>query len=714
MRPGVSFGLLAALSLAALPACESSDEAGHAPAMSNLQFSPVQVTVNVPASIAGTVNVVDSDGDFAALDVHIVSPSGVTGDLSLPIPNPTGLTEGTVPFNLAFTATEIGAYSLEFRVEDATGLSSAPLIRTLTSEAAASTAPSIKRLTAQPLLVTQGVAATIAGTVELTDPNGDTTEVRLALTAPSGAAGPTATVAVDLDGATTGTVSFSLPFTASEVGDHTLSAVAHDATGDASAPATLTIEARDTTGVQDVCAATAKDCTGQGFCYNVTESTCAYFAERNLTLDACDDVTAGSAVATCVSSIADLDSPWAATDANCDFVQYWSNPTDLPIDCRCSDAAFEDRCERPYNLDAAVSFGAGPRMRDLAGNVHAHNGALIGREWFVPVGWSGFNRADQTLIFAIHLDTGDRRRVSGTYVDPSEGTTTLGSGPDFVNVLDLQLGADGMLYAMGARSDIAPPKVWRVDPISGDRPLLFDEETAAEATLCPNGSTLPGRKVVQMVGEGWTMDAAGNHYFSIINTPGPSIVKFPPDFSSCSYLTRVTTATQTTLTDNVGAGYDIVQFNFRAFSVEGGKLYAVSDTKLIEVELATGKRKLISNAKEVGGLGAGPINAEGLGHRWSRWDPYRNTLWTVGLEGMSQAVAVDLTTGDRTPWPCWHPGLGLQANCNNVGTALVPGFLNFGGFIIDPLPPHDLFFAHDLFSVVRYEVKTGNAYILSL
>jgi hypothetical protein len=56
----------------------------------------------------------------------------------------------------------------------------------------------------------------------------------------------------------------------------------------------------------------------------------------------------------------------------------------------------------------------------------------------------------------------------------------------------------------------------------------------------------------------------------------------------------------------------------------------------------------------------------------------------------------------------------VLAQCGGTGMALVPGPLGFGGMVIDPLPPHDLYFAHDLMSVVKYEVRTGNSYVFSL
>jgi hypothetical protein len=170
----------------------------------------------------------------------------------------------------------------------------------------------------------------------------------------------------------------------------------------------------------------------------------------------------------------------------------------------------------------------------------------------------------------------------------------------------------------------------------------------------------------------------------------------------------------TTMKTPIGSGYDAIQFQMRGFEIVDKKLYAISDTKLIEVDIETGARKLISNAKEIGGLGLGPINAEGLGDRWSKWDPYRKVLWTHGISGGNGAITVDLTSGDRTIWPCWHPGMGILGGCGGTGLALIPGYLSYGGMIIDPDPPHNLYFAHDLLSVVKYEVKTGNAYIHSL
>jgi len=135
----------------------------------------------------------------------------------------------------------------------------------------------------------------------------------------------------------------------------------------------------------------------------------------------------------------------------------------------------------------------------------------------------------------------------------------------------------------------------------------------------------------------------------------------------------------------------------------------------VEIDINKGSRKLLSKATDGGNIGVGPINAEGLADRYTRWDPYREVFWTVGILGGRGAIAVYPITGNRFTWPCWLPTLGgpLTA-CGGTGKALIPGYLNFGGFVIDPEGDHNLYFAHDTMAIVKYDVKTGNAYTFSL
>jgi hypothetical protein len=554
--------------------------------------------------------------------------------------------------------------------------------------------------------------------VDFTDADANVASIDLRVLKPDGSVASEGSVDVTAAtaGLATGRFTVDLTVAPDVVGEWTVEGVLVDAAGQRSAAVVDVFDAQGFSDSQDACAATGLDCTGQGLCYNVEDTTCAYHAERNIPFDVCDNIEEERVVPTCVSSTTEPNSPLLTDENRCTFVQYWSNPTSLPIDCRCPEAQFSDRCIRPGNLELGISFAEGPRMRDLTGQVRAWRGTVVGREWFLPVAWGAGDEQHQTMIFAINLDIGDRRHVSGTYPDPRLGTTEVGSGDPFVQVMDLALHTDGKLYGVGATSDIADPKLWRIDPTTGERELIFDAATAAESELCPNFSTLPGRRTVQMTPEGWAMDAQGRHYFSMVNIPGPSILRLTIDENGtrCEYLTRVNDCPTCSDQSNVGTGFSDITFDMRAFHIEGNTLYTVSDTKLIAVDLTTGSRALLSNGKSSGGLGSGPINAEALGDRWTSFDPFRNVLWTVGVLGGSHAVAVDLDSGDRFIWPCDHPTLGFIATCNDTGKALLPGPLGFGGMVIDPEPPHHLFFAHDLFSVVEYDPTTGNAYTFSL
>jgi len=672
---------------------------------------------NEEALITGQVAFTDVDADVTTVLSRVLAPDNTVLTESVVPTSVAGLATGLIDFELSITPTTAGAYRLEVWLLDAMNQASSKQLRTLT---VLDTRPVARNLTVLHEQLFRTKASTISGSVELLDADANLVTLELQVHRPNGTTWPKTTLALDnANGQSQMVVPFALTVTPDATGVHTLHAWAVDADGQASATTTRTLQVFDTSNVASACSALAVDCTGEGFCYDVSTSTCDYFEERLLTPpDICDDLTSGTE-ALCVSSTTDPNSPLLTETNRCKFVQFWSYPTDFPMDCRCPESRFDQRCLRPYFTSQATSFGTGPRIRTLAATIQPWRGTLVGREWFLPVKWSTSNRPNETMIFGIHLDTGNRRYVSGAYNDPANGYTEVGAGAPFVQVMDLKL-HDNQLYAVGASSDIAAPKLWRVDPTTGNRTLLFDEATAPESQLCPNFSSLPGRKVVQMATQGFTMDASGRFYFSNVGMPGPSILRMTvagvggATVTSCEYLTRVMDCPLCTTQQNVGGGWDTVQFDLTAFEIQGTKLYTVTDKRFLSVDLQTGHRSLISFASDVGAIGTGPINGEGLADRWTTWDPHREVFWTVGILGGSMAVTVDPTTGNRNAWPCFHDTRGVLDGCGGTGMALVPGPLNFGGMVIDPLPPHDLYFAHDLFSVVKYEVRTGNSYIFSL
>ncbi len=705
---------------AATTASAPAQAPNTAPSVEALVFSPTAAEQGKAITVTGSFVASDIDKNWATARYRFRRPNGsALPEASVSITATlTGKDSGEITFSRALTPDAAGTWAFEVKLVDAAGALSNTASGELVVSAVAvpsDTAPELVRLSAQPLSLLIDQAKTLSGLIELRDLDGDHEAVRLSLRTPAGELHTETFVPLaDFDGDVNVEVSFTLDVTLTEVGEHTLEAQAIDLEGQESNVLALTVVGTDLSNVNSACAATELDCTGEGFCYDVNSTTCEYLDGKQVTLDACDEVGSTGSVAACVSSIEDTSSPYAFTDSNCSFVQFWSNPTVFPIDCRCPDAGFEAPCRRPYELPSTITFGEGPRPRNLATEMRLWNGPILGREWFVPAFWKTASKPNQTMIYAIHLDTGARRYFSGTYNDPANGLTRVAEGPDFVQVMDMDVGPDGQFYAVGASSEIAHPKIWRVDPTNGNRTLIFDAATAPASALCPNGSTLPGLKTVQMAAQGWAIDSQGRFYFSMVNQPGPSIVRIAADGQTCDYLTSIVDIPSNSRS-NVGGGYDDIQHDFRAFHIKDGKLYTVSGYLFVEVDLATGSRKLLSKATDLGNIGTGPINAEGLGDKWTRWDPYRNIFWTVGALGGSSAVAVDPASGNRFTWPCWHPKLGgPMPACGGTGKALIPGYLNFGGFAIDPEGDHALYFAHDLFAIVKYDPKTGNAYTFSL
>lgn len=707
---------LALVSTACEPGDDDSGEISPtAPQILAFDVDVDRMNVNATRDVVATLGFSDADGNLDRVSLRLLQPDGAVFDEGVAPVDTQAQVSGELTLNFTLTPPTEGTWTVEATALDADDQASAAATDTLIVEAPTGSPPVITEMFIDVDRLNIDTSREVTATVRFRDEDGDLDALELRLLGPDGA------VVDELESevaASEVSGELTLEFTVSpEVeGTWTVEITAVDAEAARSAPSTDTFTVVGFSDGQDACAATGLDCEGQGFCYNVEVSTCEYLGDRGIDFDVCDTIEDTRVVPVCVSSTTDPEAEFVNDSNRCQFVQYWSNPTDFPMDCRCPEAAMTDRCRRPYDLPGTTSFSSGPRMRELASTIRAWRGTVVGREWYLPMAWSISSAQNQSVIFGINLDTGDRRLVTGSYQDPALGITEVGSGDPLLQVMDIKMGADNMLYAVGAASDIASPKLWRIDPNTGARTLIFDEATADASALCPNFSTLPGRRTVQMTPEGWAMDAQGRFYFSMVNMPGPSIVRMTITESgtSCAYLTRVSDCPTCSDRTNVGTGYSDIQFDMRAFEIVGDTLYTVSDTKLIAVDLNTGNRRLISNGKTTGGLGAGPVNAEALGDRWTTWDPYRNVLWTVGVLGGSQAVAVDPTNGNRYTWPCWHPTLGLIATCNNTGRALVPGPLGFGGMIIDPQPPHDLYFAHDLMSVVKYDPRTGNAYTFSL
>lgn len=462
-------------------------------------------------------------------------------------------------------------------------------------------------------------------------------------------------------------------------------------------------------------------CQGQGLCYDLDDDACDYLVDHQVSeLPECAYARERKrAIGVCVSSLQAPAQALYGEDSQCAFTQFWSNPTALPVDCRCTHPSEVIQCKRPYSLPPTAKLGQGQRFRDLD-QVDQLGGFQDKREMIVATSWKSSRYPKQGLIIATNLDNGVRRVVSGAYVDPSDGYKTVGQGPAFGLVTHALKGADGAYYVASVdevSEGAGKPIIFKVSPTTGDREIVYNANAPDQYGVCPNGADpdTPGTKVVQLRGgNAWTMDTQGNHYFAPFGaSPGPAIVKVDKTGKTCTYVTRVPDGPTTFDPPVLGEGFDNIQFDFEGLHIHDGKLYALSDKYLIEVNLADGRRKLISDAK-AGSVGAGPYGAsESLGRAWTGWDPHHQVIWTWGSPGDDNIlIAVDPQSGDRISAPCWHPTLGRQAACQGNGAQL-GGYMGQGAMIVDEQAPHDLFLAFDNEAIVRIEQQTGNINIIS-
>lgn len=427
---------------------------------------------------------------------------------------------------------------------------------------------------------------------------------------------------------------------------------------------------------------------------------------------------------TCVSSVRDITSPWSSR--SCPNADEIGNPTSLDTDCRCGinqvSASGLPQCQRVtvvYDRGEAF-FGSGPRF--------PRNGTLRGgfihtesRELIVANQWSDASGA-YGILWGVDLDTGDRRILSGTFLDPSAGfaRTTIGDGVDFTRPYHALEGPDGMVY-VADNLRVGQVRVIRVDPATGDRELAWDSSDRDNWGWCEHRS--PRASDQQQPAEDirtrtFAMDAEGNFYFGNQQggrNSGIAVLRISPDGQTCSDLTR-SGATQSNgyVNNGTGTGYDVVQGDYSALSVQGDVMYAVNmvNNTLIAIDMATGNRRLISAASSSQRVGSGPTGRDGIPNYYTFADPLDDDhVWVVGDEGKTLMVRVQLSTGNRNPI---SPELNQPKWERFVHGPIFVGNLGAGGMWFDPEDPDRVYFAHDTRGIVVAEISTKNNRILSL
>lgn len=128
-------GFATAILLSSLGACGSEEEAGEAPALSDLAFNPTRLGVGAQTTVSGTMRFADVDGDLAQLGVEVALPNG--SRQAIPMTDLQGvgdMTEGQLVWAFAIAPPSAGSYAFDLWVTDAEEHASNRLSGTLVAE----------------------------------------------------------------------------------------------------------------------------------------------------------------------------------------------------------------------------------------------------------------------------------------------------------------------------------------------------------------------------------------------------------------------------------------------------------------------------------------------------------------------------------------------------------------------------------------------------
>ncbi len=418
----------------------------------------------------------------------------------------------------------------------------------------------------------------------------------------------------------------------------------------------------------------------------------------------------------CESTVSDETSPYWTE--SCDpYFSHTSDPTDLPVDCRCGWNKMPvlsgglEICQRPSSVSPSVGFGTGPSLRELV-NLRTYAGAFdqADRKLFVGVGWTDPGNAYRGEIVEVDADTGNRRVLSGTWPGRFDWEE-YGEGPFLDEVQNLALGPNGDLFAW-TRSQAGTAQIVAVDRVTGDRELIWREHTAYNEPLvndpawgqCPNGSAL-GRQIVQIWERGLLVEPDGSFLLTVVSnnaaaqTTPRGIVRISPDGSTCEWVTRYGMGAENTLTP-IGGGYQS-QVQFTNMFWVNGMIWAYDTFATVwQIDPSNGDRRIIMSD---------------LALDWLSWDAERQGYWVSGAGGGANNIqiwfpddesAFDISIADQVyevKGNLYGPLGGPAETCcqNHLPTHH------------DPLDGN-LFVWHDVFGLLKLEIETGNSYIFSL
>eukprot|EP01130_Rhizamoeba_saxonica_P005003 TRINITY_DN2013_c0_g3_i2.p1 TRINITY_DN2013_c0_g3~~TRINITY_DN2013_c0_g3_i2.p1 ORF type:complete len:675 (+),score=97.02 TRINITY_DN2013_c0_g3_i2:947-2971(+) len=414
------------------------------------------------------------------------------------------------------------------------------------------------------------------------------------------------------------------------------------------------------------------------------------------------------------SSVLDYNSPYFNRSSPLDKHRY--TPTSFPADCRPSNNMLTgqgiDMCMRPYYLavDHGRGIGTGPSLA-LVFNGH-YSGGFINNETselIVSAYW-GSSSLRGGYIVAIHLETGNRRIVSGEFYpdDPSGPTETVGSGDPFPHVLDVKKGPDGMYYAYCDPAEADTHYIARIDPLTGNRELVWASVPTGQENGFPQlyANIEGNQKHLQTNDYGFGILDNGDFMVAVDSSGsiGDGIIRL---WYNGTTVVNVSSLSISSDDPDVARGTgNNIRGSLQGYTVKNSKIYGTTITGqyFMEIDIETGDRTTLVNTNGVSGL---------IGQRWHVYDEAHGMWWTSGsasgclVVGWERERDLGLTIHKAEPdlFP-WFP---LDA----LGPLQVTT-LNRGGMWMHPTIPNRMLFAHDSMSIVEFELHTGNSRTLSL
>ena len=178
--------------------------------------------------------------------------------------------------------------------------------------------------------------------------------------------------------------------------------------------------------------------------------------------------------------------------------------------------------------------------------------------------------------------------------------------------MDAKLGADGKIYVAGSDT-LNNVEITRVDPVSGERQLVWRRQTAAEGqdaaypygqcwTGIPSPNYLSGFLPVQNAEHAFALAPDGGFYMAW-KGDGVGVVHISADGATCRIVSRWASNNTTRPLPNIGGGVTPQYGNISGMLYRAGKIYVVTNDVMLAIDATTGDRAIFSNVGGIGGIG---------------------------------------------------------------------------------------------------------------